>query len=109
MRLMPLLLALCLLASFGCDPVNFTGLDTEVLTVSATTVGSNFDPNGYMLTITGQYDEPIGVNEIKTFTTIRINVTVELQDVAANCTVDRNPQTVDVNGPMTVAFYVQCV
>ncbi len=110
MRLMPLLLTLCLLASLGCDVGNITGLDlTEVLTVSATTIGSNLDPDGYMLSITGEYDEPIGVNEIKTFTVLRINVTVELGGVAGNCAVNANPQTVDVDGPTTVAFYVECV
>ncbi len=109
MKLRPILLTVCLLASLGCDIDGFTGLDTEMLTVSVTTVGANFDPDGYMLSITGVYDEPIGVNEIKTFTVLRINVTVELGDVAGNCAVNANPQTVDVDGPTTVAFYVECV
>ncbi len=105
------LLALCLLTSLGCDVGNITGLDlTEVLSVSATTIGTNLDPDGYMLAITGELEEePIGVNEIKTFTVFRTDVTVELQGVAGNCAVNANPQTVNVNGPTTVAFYVECV
>ncbi len=110
MRMMPLLLTACLLVSVGCDVGNITGLDlTEVLSVSATTIGTNLDPDGYMLAITGETDEPIGVNEIKTFTVFRTEVTVELQGVAGNCAVNANPQTIDVNGPTTVAFYVECV
>ncbi len=109
MRLMPLLLTLCLLASLGCDVGNITGLDlTEALTVSVTTIGSNFDGDGYMLSITSMPDEPIGINEIKTFTVLRIDLTVELRDIAANCSVDANPQTVNVSGPTTVAFYLEC-
>ncbi len=109
MKTLPLILTACLLASLGCDIGNITGLDTEVLTVSVRTVGTNLDPDGYMLTMTGEPDEPIGVNEIKTFTVFRIDVTVDLRNIATNCAVNANPQTVNVSGPTTVAFYVECV
>ncbi len=107
MRFMPLLLTACLLASMGCG-VNITGLDTEVLTVSVATAGANLDADGYLLSITGEPDEPIGVNESKTFTVLRIDVTVELRDIATNCAANANPQTVNVSGPTTVIFLVQC-
>lgn len=108
MRIMPLLVAACLLASLGCDVGNFTGLSSEILTVSVTTVGSRLDPNGYILAITSRQDEPIGVNETKTFNMLKITVTVELRHVAPNCAVADDSVTVDMNGPATVAFFVEC-
>ena len=39
MKIKRLILTVCLLASFGCDVGNFTGLDNEILTVSVVTVG----------------------------------------------------------------------
>lgn len=109
MRLMPLILAACLLASLGCDNItNNLTLDSEILTVSVSTVGANLDADGYGLSITGEPDDTIGVNEAKTFSVLRIDVTVELRDIAANCAVNTNPQTVGVRGPTTVAFLVEC-
>ncbi len=109
MKLRPILLTVCLLASLGCDIDGFTGLDTEMLTVSVTTVGANFDPDGYMLSITGEHDEPIGVNESKSFNVLTMNLTVELSGVATNCAAHTNPIRVDVNGPTSVGFFVECV
>ena len=107
MKTMPLILTVCLLASLGCD-TDFTGLNSEILTVSTTTVGANVDPDGYLLRVTGRNDEPIGVNETKTFNVLRINITVQLLDVAANCVANDDSVTVDVNGPSSVAFFVEC-
>ena len=108
MKITPFILAACLLALVGCDTGSFTGLDSEILTVSTTTVGANFDPDGYLLRITGENDEPIGVNETKTFTVLSITITVTLSDVAANCVAADDSVTVDVNGPTSVAFFVEC-
>ncbi len=108
MKAMPFFLAACLLASFGCDPVNITGFDTEVLTVRVATTGANLDADGYLCSVTGEFDQPIDINEQKIFTVLRIDVTVELKDVAPNCAADANPQTVNVSGPTTVSFLVQC-
>ncbi len=107
MKIKPLLLVAGLLATSGCD-VNFTGLDTEVLTVSVTTVGANLDADGYVLSVTGHPEGPIGVNETRTFNVFRIDVRVELRDVAANCAAADNPQTVAVRGPTTVVCVVEC-
>lgn len=110
MRITPLFLAACLLASFGCDiGDNIVDLDTEPLTVNVATVGANLDADGYLPSVTGVPDEPIGVNESKVFNVLRIGITVELRDVAANCAVADNPQTVDVRGPTTVSFFVECI
>lgn len=107
MKIKPLLLVAGLLATSGCD-VNFTGLDTEVLTVTVATVGANLDADGYVLSVTSHPDERIGVNETTAFNVFRIDVTVELRDVAANCTAADNPQTVRVRGPRTVTCLVEC-
>ncbi len=109
MRLSRLFLAACLLASLACNDFDSINLDLgEPLTVTVMTVGENLDADGYTLSITGVADEAIGVNESKLFTVLRIDITVELLDVAANCAVDNNPQTVDVSGPTTVVFVVEC-
>ncbi len=108
MRFTLLLLTACLLALLGCDGVNITGIDTEILTVSVTTTGASLDADGYLLSITGEPNDSIGVNESKTFNVFRIDVTVELQGIAANCTANANPQTVSITGPTTVAFFVEC-
>lgn len=109
MRITQLFLAACLLAFLGCDiGDDIVDLDTEPLTVSVTTVGANVDANGYLLSVSGQPDERIGVNESKIVTVLRIDVTVELQDIAANCAAADNPQTVSVRGPTSVSFFVEC-
>ena len=109
MKITPLILTACLLVCLGCDidDIDLSGLG-EILTVSVTTVGSDMDPNGYMLSITGRQDEPIGINETKTFTVIANTVTVTLSDVAANCVAAQNSVTIDLNNPATVAFFVEC-
>ena len=99
--------AVCLLFATGCD--NDIDLDlNELLTVSVMTVGENLDADGYTLSITGRLDESIGINESRTFSVLRIDITVELRGVANNCEVDANPQTVSVSGPTTVTFIVEC-
>ncbi len=108
MKITPLVLTVCLLASLGCDVDNITGIGAEILTVSVTTVGTNMDPNGYMLSVTNRGDEPIGVNETKTYSVWASSVTVTLSDVAPNCAAAQNSVRVDLNGPATVAFFVEC-
>ncbi len=109
MRLSRLLLAVCLLASLGCDPdIGNIGLDSELLTVNVSTVGANLDPDGYTLSITGQRDEPIAINDTRTFSVLRFDHTVELRGVAGNCVVANNPRTFSVNGPTTTSFLVEC-
>jgi hypothetical protein len=106
-----ILLAACLLTTLACvdsDDINVS-FDIELLTVNVITTGTNPDPDGYTLSVTSQPDESIGINDTRIFSVLRIDITVELSDVAANCTVNANPQTLDVNGPATVTFVVECV
>ncbi len=112
MRLTRLFLAFCLLASLACD-IWDGDLDldldlNEQLTVTVMTVGENLDPDGYTLAVTGVANEAVGLNESVVFDVLRIDITVELLGVAANCVVDTNPQTVHVSGPTTVVFVVEC-
>ncbi len=106
-----LLLALCLLASLGCDP-DIGPLDlnlrSETLTVAVSTVGANLDPDGYMVSVTSYPDTPIGINETMAFSVMRIDHTVELSGVAANCNAAGNPRTLSVNGPTSTTFIVEC-
>ncbi len=109
MKLSPLILALCLFASLGSAPcIGPIGLESVLLTVNISTVGANFDADGYTLSITGQRDEPIEINDTRTFSVLRIDHTVELLGVAGNCTVADNPRTFSVNGSTTTAFLVEC-
>ena len=109
MNIRMLLLTACLLASLGCDVTdNLTGPGVGVVTVNVTTSGSNADPNGYLLSVTGEPNEPIDVNDTRTFSVSFTNVQIELSDVAANCSVPDNPVTVDVTRTTTVAFFVEC-
>ena len=108
MKLLQLFLAFCIFASLACNDIDSITFDSEVLTVTVTTVGENLDADGYTLVITGMAEEPIGLNESKSFSTILNTVTVELLGVADNCVVGNNPQTVNLTGPTTVTFVVDC-
>ncbi len=106
-----LLLALCLLASFACfDGIGDLNLDLdfENLTVIVRTSGENLDPDGYELAITGFANIAVNVNDTETVVVSNGEVVVELLGIAANCTVDDNPRTVNVTGPTTVTFSVEC-
>lgn len=109
MNIKSLLLTACLLATLGCDVgPDLTGIGAGLLTVNVTTSGSNVDPDGYLLSITGQPDEPVTINDTRTFSLTTTNVRIELGDVAANCSVPDNPVSVDVSRATTVAFFVEC-
>lgn len=110
MRILPFVLTACLLVLLGCDIGDNLALDLdfEILTVDVASVGDNLDPDGYLLSITGISEQRIGVTETRLFSVLRIDITVELRDVAANCAAIENPQTVSVRGPTTVSFVVEC-
>lgn len=105
------LLAICLLVSLGCDtdigPLNLD-LGSELLTVNVSTIGENLDPDGYMLSVTGEPDEAIGINATRTYSVFPNNLTVELRGIAGNCTVANNPRTIDVRGSVSTTFIVEC-
>jgi len=93
-------------------------LTGNVESITATT-GVSIDPNGYTLEIDGNTEGPIGVNDTVTVDDLDVgDHTVELLDVAPNCTVSgNNPRTVTVpddvpdpnGGTGSTTFAVNCV
>lgn len=82
------------------------------LTVSASTTGSEVDPNGYAVTVDGGPEQAIGVNGNTTFPTLTPgDHLVELVGVAANCAVGgSNPRTVTITAgaAASTTFSVAC-
>jgi len=94
--------------SLSCTPI---GSGSGDLTVTTSTTGYNFDPDGYTVTIDGTNSQPIATNGSVTFTAPAGANPVALSGVAANCTVsEANPQTVPVpaGGAATTTFTVAC-
>lgn len=83
------------------------------LVVRTVTEGASIDPDGYQLRAesgVGDFTEHIGTNDTLQITVIPNDWTVTLNDVAANCSVDVNPQVADVplNSSGFVTFNVTC-
>lgn len=109
------LLGLLLLA-LGCDidsPVSLPAFGT--LLVMTVTSGANLDPDGYQLVVTGpslNVTRAMAVNDSAAFSISRSgDYTVELRDIAANCSTDSNPRVAPVSagGQEEVRFDVSCV
>ena len=101
----------------GCNldsPVSVSIPEAGTLVVTTETSGSNLDPDGYRLTVTGETinaNRDIGLNDSTAFSVLRGgDCTVELSDLAANCSIDANPQfvSVPVSNEATVTFIVSC-
>lgn len=100
---------------WGCDSdtlVSIPPLGTLVITTVST--GSNLDADGYLLVVEGpslNVDQAIGANGSVTFSIVTSgDYTIELNDVAANCSVDSSPQvaSVAVGSESTITFNVSC-
>src|SRR5881394_1219506 len=85
---------------------------TGNLTVSASTTGSNLDPDGYTVTVDGGANQAVATNGSVTFAGLTAGShSVVLSGVAANCTVSGgNTQTVNVpaGGTASTTFAVSC-
>jgi len=85
---------------------------TGNLTVTASTTGSNLDPDGYTATVDGGASQSVATNGSVTFPGLAAGShSVALSGVAANCSVSgANPQTVTVpsGGTATASFAVSC-
>lgn len=99
----------------GCDFDDGVSIPPfGTLVVRTTTTGSNLDANGYDVAVTGasiDATRSIALNDSTAFSVLRGGeCRVELLDVAANCSVDANPQTARVpeSGTETVTFNVAC-
>jgi len=87
---------------------------TGDLTVTTSTTGSSFDPNGYTVAVDGGTPRSIAINNSTgiTFTGLTpTSHTVVLGDVASNCTVSGGPsqtKTVVAGQTVTASFTVTC-
>jgi len=87
---------------------------TGDLTVTTSTTGSSFDPDGYTVAVDGGTPQSIGINNSTgiTFTGLTpASHTVALGDVASNCTVTGGPsqtKTVIAGQTVTAPFTVTC-
>ena len=88
------------------------GPTTGDLAVSASTTGSDLDPDGYTVTVDGGVSQAIGVNGSVTFNALAAgDHSVALAGVAANCSASGpNPRTVTVpaGGTASTTFAVSC-
>ena len=84
---------------------------TGDLTVSASTTGATPDPNGYSVTIDGGQSRSITNNGSTTYSLAPGSYTVQIGDVASNCTVTGGTSrtvTVSSSQQTTVTFTVTC-
>lgn len=86
---------------------------TGDINITTSTTGTQIDPDGYTVSVEGQTPEPIGTDAMITLTNVSAgDRTVELTDLAANCTVTGdNPRTVTVpdGGSVDTTFDVSCL
>jgi hypothetical protein len=84
----------------------------DTIDVSTSTSGSDLDPDGYTVTVDGETSQSIATNGSVMFTDRdEGDHTVELSDVASNCTVEGdNPRTVTIppEGRVSTTFFVSC-
>jgi len=83
---------------------------TGFIQVRTQTTGPNQDPNGYFLAVDGADAPIIGANDVATLAVPAGAHDVTISDLAANCTVDDDTQSVTVAGGQTahVTFAVTC-
>ncbi|MFQ5349525.1 MAG: hypothetical protein ACE5EG_03660, partial [Thermoanaerobaculia bacterium] len=103
-RIRLLLAASLTLASLlvGCE----TSVTVEIgaIRVEVTTVGQNFDPDGYVIRVSGSGEDQsqeVASNGVVVFAVPAGRYTVELLDKADNCVVDVNPQPAQVSAGNT--------
>src|SRR5205814_7342387 len=85
---------------------------TGTLNVTTSTSGGSPDPNGYTFTVDGGASQPIQTNQTIPLTGVSATShTVDLGDVAGNCTVTGGTSrtvTVPAGGSATASFVVSC-
>ena len=91
----------------GCD-FSLT-IDLGTIRVRVTATGSNLDPDGYTVRVTGNgenQNQMVATNGEVLFAVPSGSYTVTLGEVASNCTVDLNPQsTVVTSGNTSVLTF----
>src|SRR2546425_1872173 len=99
-----------LLAALACRGSESTGPSTGSVQVTASTIGTDLDPDGYAVAVDGGVEQSLPVNGTSTFSTSAGDHVIELGGVASNCSVAKNPQTVSVTPGTTTeaAFQITC-
>lgn len=100
--LLPVLLLAAVLLT-GCD--NSLTIEVGAIRVAVTTIGNNFDPDGYTIQVSGEGDvrsQAVAVNGEVVFAVSAGRHIVELLDKAPNCVTDLNPQIANVAPGETV-------
>jgi hypothetical protein len=82
------------------------------INITTSTTGTQIDPDGYMVAVEGKTPASIGTDDMITVTGVAAGMrTVELTEVADNCSVTDNPRTITVpdGGSVDTTFDVVCV
>nr|MBA3761284.1 hypothetical protein [Gemmatimonadales bacterium] len=112
LRLKQLILWSITVAGLACGGDGGTDVQLPPLRITTVTSGVEIDPDGFSISIDGQAAQTIGVNTSLTIDQIADGPhTVELSDIAGNCTVGgQNPQPVSVTPGVTASidFEVTC-
>ncbi len=108
--LLPAVLGAALLLA-GCD--SSLNIDIGAIRVQVTAEGSNIDPDGYVIRVTGNGEDQsqaVEVNGQVLFAVPSGRYTVELTEKADNCLVDVNPQVAQVSsgGTEELLFRTLC-
>jgi hypothetical protein len=108
------MLAMAALAAIGCSSDSSVNtVETGAIEVNSSTTGSLLDPDGYAVSLDAGSGQPIGSNASLTLSDIVPGQhTVELSDIASNCTVSGpNPGAITVvaNATAQSSFTVTCV
>lgn len=84
----------------------FTVEQSRMLEVAISTTGSNIDPDGYTLSVEGQDDRIVKVNDNVTYSNLILDeIQVALNGIADNCSVEgNNPRTVTLNNADNAGF-----
>ncbi|HET9465950.1 MAG TPA: hypothetical protein VFO71_10490 [Gemmatimonadales bacterium] len=109
-----LLLIGAILAGLSCGDDSITGPTEGTILVGARTTGSDFDTDGYLVSVNQSQGEEIGVLDTIYVTALQPgDYEVALDDIANNCSVPQgdNPQTAAVTPGDTVEvlFDITCV
>jgi hypothetical protein len=107
-----LLLTLAVLGCGGGSDGDLTGPSEGTLEVTASTTGSDLDPDGYSLTLDDHAAQRLAANGADTLASLTVGThTVTLAGVAANCVLGgENPRAVEVaaGGIASLRFEVAC-
>jgi len=87
---------------------------TGFVRVTSSTTGTDIDNNGYQLSLDGDYyySTRIGLNDMVTLAVTAGTHTIDLEDVAQNCTVSGSASrsvTVAVGDTVPIAFAISCI